>query len=64
MFANVAEACDLEVQRIFTKWLAPVITEQIDDALQQDPAIKDVTVIRNDTSTAVMNPIAEIGNIV
>jgi len=64
MFADVAEACDLEVQRIFTEWLAPVITEQIDEALRQDPAIKGVTVIHNDTSTAVINPIAEIGNIV
>ena len=64
MFADVAEACDLEVQRIFTEWLAPVVTEQIDEALQQDPTIKGVTVIHNDTSTAVINPIAEIGNIV
>ena len=64
MFADIAEACDLEVQRIFTEWLSPVITEQIDEALHQNPAIKGVTVIHSDTSTAVINPIAEIGNIV
>ncbi len=64
MFADIAEACDLEIQRIFTEWLSPVITEQIDHALHQDPAIKGVTVIHSDTSTAVINPIAEIGNIV
>ena len=62
--ADVTEACDLEVQRIFTEWLSPVITEQIDDALHQDPAVKGVTVIHNVTSTAMINPIAEIGNIV
>jgi aspartate aminotransferase-like enzyme len=64
MFAEIADACDLEVQRIFTEWLSPVITDQIDLALRQDPTIKGVTVIHNDTSTAVINPIAEIGNIV
>jgi len=64
MFADIADACDLEVQRIFTDWLSPVITEQIDQALRKDPNIKGVTVIHNDTSTAVINPVAEIGNIV
>jgi aspartate aminotransferase-like enzyme len=64
MFADIADACDLEVQRIFPEWLSPVITEQVDLALRQDPAIKGVTVIHNDTSTAVINPIAQIGEIV
>jgi aspartate aminotransferase-like enzyme len=64
MFADIAEACDLKVQRVFEDWLQPVILEQIDDALKNDPAIKGVTVIHSDTSTAVLNPIAEIGNIV
>ena len=64
MFADIAEACDLEVQRFFTEWLSPVITEKLDQALQEDPDIKGVTVIHNDTSTAVINPIAQIGNIV
>ena len=42
MFADIAEACDLEVKRIFTEWLSPVISDQIDLALGQDPAIKGV----------------------
>jgi aspartate aminotransferase-like enzyme len=64
MFADIAAACDLEVQRIFTEWMNPVLPEQIDQALSRDPAIRGVTVIHNDTSTAVINPIAEIGKIV
>jgi len=64
MFADIADASELEVQRIFSEWFSPVSTEQIDLVLRQDPAIKGVTVIHNDTSTAVINPIAEIGNIV
>ena len=64
MFADIAESCDLEVQRFSTEWLSQVITEKLDQTLQEDPHIKGVTVIHNDTSTAVINPIAHIGNIV
>ncbi len=64
MYAEIAAACDLEVQKIFTDWLNPVATDQLDTALSQDPSIRGVTVIHSDTSTAVINPIAEIGDIV
>jgi len=64
MFADIAQACDLEVQRIFTEWMGPVIIDQIEHSLRQDPAIKGVTVIHSDTSTAVINPIPAIGDIV
>ena len=64
MFADIAEACDLEVQRIFTAWLSPVETAKIEETIKNDPTIKGVTVIHSDTSTALINPIAEIGNIV
>ena len=64
MFANIAEACDMKVERMFTEWLSPVETGQIERALEQDPAIKGVTVVHNDTSTAMINPIVEIGGIV
>jgi len=64
MFANIAEACDLEVERVFEDWLQPVDLDQIDSALAKDPSIKGVTVIHSDTSTAIANPIADIGPIV
>ncbi len=64
MYAEIAEACDLKVQKIFTDWLGPVAADQIDLVLGQDPSIKGITVIHSDTSTAVINPIAEIGEIV
>ena len=62
--ARIAKACDLEVQRMFEDWLQPVNLEQIDAALKNDPSIKGVTVIHSDTSTAIANPIADIGPIV
>ena len=64
MFANIAEACDLEVERVFEDWLQAVDLDQIDRALANDPSIKGVTVIHSDTSTAIANPIADIGPIV
>ncbi len=64
MFADIAEACDLDVHRIFENWLQPVILEQVDAALKNNPDIKGVTAIHSDTSTAVINPIWEIGSIV
>ena len=64
MFANIAEACDFEVERIFEDWLQPVDPMQIDAALKNDPSIKGITVVHSDTSTAVANPIADIGRIV
>ena len=64
MFANIAEACDLKVERMFEDWLQPVNLEQIDVALNNDPLIKGVTVLHSDTSTAVANPVADIGPIV
>lgn len=64
MFADIADACDLKVQRLFEDWLQSVNLEQIDAALKNDPLIKGVTVIHSDTSTAVLNPVADIGSIV
>lgn len=64
MFAEIAEACDLSVQRAFTEWLAPVIPAELEMLLKNDPDIKGVTVVHSDTSTTAMNPIADIGAIV
>ena len=64
MFADIADACDLRVQRVFTEWLSPVEAVQIDRTLEEDKTIKGVTVVHNDTSTAMINPIAEIGDTV
>ena len=64
MFAEIAESCDLSVQRAFTDWFSPVIPEELEALLKNDPDIKGVTVVHSDTSTTLMNPIADIGHIV
>jgi aspartate aminotransferase-like enzyme len=64
MFADIAGVCELETRRIFEDWLAPVIPEQVEDIIRNDPSIKAVTMVHSDTSTAMENPIREIGEIV
>jgi aspartate aminotransferase-like enzyme len=64
MFADIGENCDLGVRRVFRKWLEPVSPETIETELSRDPALKAVTVVHSDTSTALENPIREIGEIV
>lgn len=50
---------ELEVE-----WGHAVKPEDIKDILEKDEDIKAVTVVHNETSTGVANPIAEIGKIV
>jgi len=64
MFAAMADACDLSTQKLFAEWFSPVNTEAIDALLEKDPDIKGLTVVHSDTSTATINPIADIGRIV
>ena len=64
LFADIAEVCDLTVQRIFENWLDPVVPDRIEAVISNDPSIKGVTVVHSDTSTAVENPVREIGEIV
>lgn len=64
MFVDIAKACGLITQLIFTEWLTPIVPEEIDTILGRDPDIKGVTVVHSDTSTAMVNPIADIGHIV
>jgi aspartate aminotransferase-like enzyme len=64
MFANIGETSNLNVTRIFESWLNPLDLDEIEQILKKDPSIKALTVVHSDTSTAVLNPIKEIGGIV
>lgn len=64
MFAEIAKVCDLKCRRLFEDWFQPVALSQLDAVLEIDPEIKGVTVVHSDTSTAGINPIGEIGDIV
>jgi aspartate aminotransferase-like enzyme len=64
MFAEIAEACDLEVTALFEDWLKPVNIDTLDTILGREADIKGVTVVHSDTSNAILNPVGKIGNIV
>lgn len=64
MFAEIGELHGYKVNRIFNSWLEPVDTKIIDEMLAKNKNIKAVTITHTDTSTAVSNPIKEIGDIV
>jgi aspartate aminotransferase-like enzyme len=64
MFANIAEISNLNVTRAFESWLHPLDLDALEQILKKDPSIKAVTLVHSDTSTAVLNPIKKIGEIV
>jgi aspartate aminotransferase-like enzyme len=64
MFAEIGEACDLNVSRIFEDWQQSVHPDQLDETLGSHPEIRGVTVVHSDTSTARINPVREIGRLV
>jgi aspartate aminotransferase-like enzyme len=60
-FVEVATRFGLNVVRLDFEWGQPVDPEQIAAALQEHPEAKLVQVVHNETSTGVLNPMAEIG---
>lgn len=63
-FAQIAEA-NKGVSIIHNvEWGKGVNPQEIKDILEEDEEIKAVTIVHNETSTGVSNPIEEVGNIV
>ena len=63
-FAAIAETYGAEVVRLTYEWGQAADPEDVRRALAQDPAIKAVLVIHNETSTGVTNPLKEIARVV
>lgn len=62
-FSNIVEAFGGESKRIEVEWGKAANPDDIKEALEEDESIKAVTVVHNETSTGVANPIKEIGKI-
>ncbi len=58
-YRDIAKAFGAEVTEIEYEWGKKIDTKRIKDALKEDT--KAVTVVQNETSTGVLNPIWEIG---
>lgn len=63
-FVNVAEHFGIDVIRLDVEWGEPITADAVREALQKDPDIKAVQVVHNETSTGVLNPMYEIGEVV
>lgn len=50
--------------KLASEWGKPIDVARIEAALDDDPDIKAVTMVHNETSTAAVNPIKEVGDIV
>lgn len=61
--ADVAERLGARVNKVDFEWGKPVLPEIVKDALSKDD-YKIVAVVHAETSTGVMNPVAEIGELV
>ncbi|WP_421078252.1 alanine--glyoxylate aminotransferase family protein [Methanothermococcus sp. Ax23] len=63
-FCKIADVYGAEVIKLENEWGDNAKPEQVKEILEENPDIKVVTVVHNETSTGVKNPIEEIGNIV
>jgi len=61
---EIAEHNGLEVTQVKEEWGEPLSAESIRQAVKQNPDAKAVAVVHSETSTTILNPIAEIGEVV
>lgn len=60
MYAGIAETFGLKVHRICTDWERDLEPETLRASLERNPRIKAITVVHNETSTAVENDIKSV----
>ena len=63
MWAGFAERHGLKVVRVAQDWDRSVDPGEIEDALDAHPEARAVLAVHSDTSTAVLNPVAEIARV-
>jgi len=63
MWAGFAEGHGLDVVRVAQDWDRSVDPEEVRAALAANPEAQAVLIVHSDTSTAVLNPVAEIASV-
>lgn len=63
-FSEIAQAYGAEVIKLEFPWGEALSPDEVKKALSQDPGIKAVILVHNETSTGITNPLAEISKIV
>ena len=62
--AAMAEAYGFNIQCLDTPWGEPPILDDIEQALERDPNIEVVALVHHETTTGLLNPVHEIGELV
>ena len=60
---NVSERCGIEAEALTAEWGSPISPSSLDEALSEGE-FDLVTLVHNETSTGVMNPLNEIAEVV
>ncbi len=60
---DVSKRCGLRAEALKVDWGQPILPEQVDEKLKTGQ-FDAITVVHNETSTGLMNPIAEIATVV
>lgn len=63
-YVTVAERFGMDVIRLDVEWGKAVHAEDVRQALEDNPGVRAVLLTQNETSTGVLNPVEEIGNVV
>lgn len=63
MWAGFGERYGLEVVRVAKDWDRSVDPDEVASALRSNPEARAVLVVHSDTSTGVLNPVAEIASV-
>jgi len=63
-FVDIATGFKADVVAMEFEWGHPVDVEKVSRKLSEDPDIKVVTMVFNETSTGVRNPVEEVGELV
>lgn len=62
--ARIAEGYGLDVRRIEVEWGEPISTAVVEKAVDENPGASAVAMVHLETSTAIANPVEEVGSIV
>jgi 2-aminoethylphosphonate-pyruvate transaminase len=59
--ADMAAAHGIPARVIESSWVAPLDVGRLEECLRADPAIEAIAVVHHETTTGLLNPVAEIG---
>lgn len=63
-FAKVASRLGIDVRRVDLPWGEPVLPHQVRAALEKHPEVRAVSLVHNETSTGVTNPLRDLAAVV